>query len=411
MSGMMFLEYAIIGAWGVTLPTFLMAPPESGGWGLSATRIGLLYTTFAIGATVSPMIVGLMADRHFSTQRILAVLHLCGAGLLAAMAAWCEAFAVELPGLPPTEAAELARAAYWPLFALMLFNALCYQPTFALTNSISLRNLHDPDKHFGQVRAFGTVGYAVTLIGIGLTLDPVSVKPLTLGSLLSLMMSVYCLALPHTPPLGRSKSLADSLGLSALGMFRRPEFRAYVAAVVPTAALLSFYNAYTNRYMIELGVPAAAAFLTVSQATEVVALLSIPAVLRRLGVRGLFVIGFAAAALRFAAFWTGSAVLVVAVGLPLHGLGFAFAFIGATGFVDRLAPKELRSSVQGLLQLLTGGLSSLVGHLFAGWVIDRNTSGGVIDWPAVWSVPAVGVGAAAVAFALTFREPGAGESK
>ena len=90
LSLLMFLQYAILGLWAVTLPTFLKSPPNEGGLALPARDVGLLYGTLALGATVAPLFVGLLADRLFATQRVLAVLHSIGAILLIAAAHTCE---------------------------------------------------------------------------------------------------------------------------------------------------------------------------------------------------------------------------------------------------------------------------------------------------------------------------------
>lgn len=85
---MMFLQYAILGVWGVTLPTFLMAPPHEGGLSLSGQQVGLLFSTFAIAAILSPFVAGLLADRFFAGQRLFALLHILGTIVLFLF--WCE---------------------------------------------------------------------------------------------------------------------------------------------------------------------------------------------------------------------------------------------------------------------------------------------------------------------------------
>src|SRR5471032_597164 len=130
LSAMMFIQYFIYGSWLVTLGTFLGSAPLSA----SGKQIGLAYMMPAIAAIISPFIVGMVADRFFATERVLAVLHLVGAGLLyfATTQTTFEGFA-------------------W----IFLAYTLCYMPTLALTNSISFDNMKDPAREFPSIRVLG----------------------------------------------------------------------------------------------------------------------------------------------------------------------------------------------------------------------------------------------------------------
>jgi MFS family permease len=127
-------------------------------------------------------------------------------------------------------------------------------------------------------------------------------------------------------------------------------------------------------------------------------------VLARFGTKWMLTLGLLASAARFFMYATESVPGMIALGLPLHGVGFAFFYIAAALYVDREAPTDLRASAQGLVTLLTLGLGGIAGNWFAGRVVAFHTAGGVVDWRPVWLVPALGTLAAAVIFATLFRE-------
>jgi nucleoside transporter len=499
LSLLMFLQYAILGLWAVTLTTFLKSPPNDGGLALPARDVGLLYGTLSLGATIAPLFVGLLADRLFATQRVLAVLHLAGAFLLMAAAHICERHREEVgftfdklamakpegdkelwrllwerdsiehylanpagyrqppPPLPPPierafrllgisfrrparldypptwgspDAArqrlselnrlippvlgrlvqspalkDVARRAVPPLFAILLGYSCCYVATITLVNALTFRNLPDPAHQFGQVRALGTVGWIAAGIFVGLFLPAISSLGLVAAALASFGLGIFSLFLPHTPPAGKARTLGDALGLPALRMLADRSFLVFVLTALASSFLMAFHNVFTNLFLLDLGVPVAAAAQTLGQYTEVAGILLIPIVRGWIGTKRLLLVGLLASGARFVGYasqtWTG----VLAIGLPLHGVGFSFFYITAAIYIDQQAPQDLRASAQGLVTLLTVGAGALLGNWFSGRVVDWSTTGGTVDWARVWLVPAVGTFLAACTFALLFREP------
>src|SRR6516165_12383984 len=76
LSVMNFLQFAVWGAWYVVLGNYLNSI------GFSRKDIGRVYATIPLGAIISPMFVGAVADRFFASEQLMGVLHLAGAGLL-----------------------------------------------------------------------------------------------------------------------------------------------------------------------------------------------------------------------------------------------------------------------------------------------------------------------------------------
>jgi nucleoside transporter len=427
---MMFLQYFIWGAWGVVIFTFLLNSAPQGGLNFSGDLAGWIGATLPIGAMISPVFVGLFADRLFASEKVLAVLHLLGAALLG-WAAWtCDqhqpqikaAFdhAAAAQGLEPgssldKQAVEKINAtpevkaavsqAFWPLFGLLLAYGLCYMPTLTLTNSLSFRNLSDPDKYFGGIRVLGTIGWIVAGWVVGFGLKDISAQPLYLAAAASVGLGLFSFFLPHTPPSGGAKTLGDTLGLPALAMLKERSFVVFFICSFLITIVLAFYFLLGNPFLTALHAPYPVALQTVGQISEIFFMLLIPVGLARVGTKGMLVIGMLAWCLRYAIFAWQNMPAIIFIGLPLHGICYDFFFVVAYLYVDRRAPKNLRASAQGMIGFVLLGLGMFLGFRAGGAVQGMFTEGNTTHWTEVWLVPLAGAAVATLLFAVLFREP------
>jgi nucleoside transporter len=244
-------------------------------------------------------------------------------------------------------------------------------------------------------------GFAVEL-----GMRAVSPAPLWLAAAGSAVLGIYSLvALPHTPPSGRGRSLGDALGLPAFALFRDRSFAALIACGVALAVLQQFYNVFANPFLRDLEVPRPALVMTVAQVSEVLCMLSFPFAVARWGLRGMMLIGLVGWALRNGVFATGSVAAVVALGLPLHGVAYSYFFIVLALYVDRVAPPHLRASAQGMLTFLVVGIGSWAGNALSGAVVEAQRFGDAVTWGKVWLVPTVGSVVVTAAFLALVRPP------
>ncbi len=349
---MMFLQYFIWGAWYVT-----MGPYLGGKLNFSPEQIGYAYNCTALAAMISPFFVGMVADRFFATEKVLALLHIVG-GLLLFGLAQAKTF-----------------GAFYPL---LIGHTLAYMPTLALTNSISFQQMQDPGKEFPSIRVLGTIswivaGFTVGAFGLAAT---ATALPFQLGAGMSILMGLYCLTLPHTPPkpTGKPVGVRDILGLDALQLLKEGSFAIFVVSAFLICIPLTFYFSFTPSFLADMDVTNVPAKMTMGQMSEIFFLLVMPWFFARLGVKWMLIVGMLCWGLRYVVFLMGynSGLLwPLYLGVILHGVCYDFFFVTAYIYVDKKAPETIRAKAQGFIAFVTLGAGMFVGANLSGLVVQK----------------------------------------
>lgn len=384
LSLMMFLEYFIWGAWYVTMGTYM-------GEHLHATglEIGAAYGALAIATMISPFFVGLVADRFFSAQKIMGVLHLAGAVLL------LSATYVNQTG-----------TFYW----IILIYSLLYMPTIALSNSIAFSQMDDPGKQFPWIRVFGTLGW----IAAGLLISQLNIEKTSatfnMAALFSAALGLLSFVLPNTPPKGKS---SDALGSDAFVLFRNRSYLIFFIAAILVCIPLSFYYGFANKFLNEVNFSNAAGKMTLGQVSEAVFILAIPFLFNRIGVKNMLLLGMTAWILRYVCFAygdTGVNTWMLYAGIILHGICYDFFFVTGYMYTEKKAGEKIKNAAQGLFTFATYGVGMFIGTGFSGWIVDKYTAGEGHQWTNIWMVPAYIALGVLVYFILFFKETTTTES-
>ena len=386
---MMFLQYAIWGAWAPVLSSYLLND-----LGFSGSQVGWIYALLPLATIIAPIVGGQVADRYFALEKVIAFLQL-GGGLLLLLAARTTDFDT--------------------LAVVMLFYCLLYAPTLALTNSVAMINMEDSEKEFGAIRVWGTLGWIAA--GLMLTgwrwfgeadaLPAMQGDMLFLAGVLSIVMGLQAFLLPHTPP--QKEGVSPWAFLESFKMLKVKDFAVFVGITFVVATELEFYYILTAPFLESdvIGVSSRniPAVMTIAQFAEIfVMAFFLSWSLKRYGMRKTLAIGVIAWPIRYIIFAIGAPAWLVIASLALHGFCYVFFFVAAFIYVDKVAPPDIRASAQSLIAIIALGFGRFLGSLFAGWIRDVFTTDAGTNWTYVFLVPCALTIFCAVAFVLFFRE-------
>lgn len=357
LSIMMFLQFFVWGAWYVTAPNYLSTI------GFTPGDIGNTYSVGPIAGLLTPLLVGLIVDRFFSAQKVLAALHILGGVVL------FGAISV-MQGDSPSPG-----VLNWGFF---LGYMLSYYPTLALTNTIAMKAMTDPEKEFPGIRVFGTIGWIAA--GFALTfLDyEKNVGMFYTAAIGAVVLGVFSLTLPHTPPNKTEGpvSIAQLLGRDAFVLLKDRSYLTFLISSMLICIPLAFYYQIASR-VVEHGELPVGVTMSYGQMSEFFFMLVMPLFFKRLGVKWMLAIGMLAWVIRYALFAFGAPDEIrwmILVGVIVHGICYDFFFVTGQIYTDQKAPKEIQGQAQGLLVMLTLGLGMMIGAQVAGQIEGQHTT-------------------------------------
>ena len=265
-------------------------------------------------------------------------------------------------------------------------------------------------KSLFALRLLGWIAIGQTVGRMGIE---TSATPFLLACGASIVMALFCLTLPHTPPgaQGQPINVRNLLGFDALVMLKRPSYLVFVVASVLACIPLTFYFSFTNAYLNDVGVQNAAGKMTLGQVSEVGMMLLMPLIFKRVSVKGILALGLLAWSVRYGLLAYGNAgpgMWMFYIAILLHGICFDFFFMTGQLYTDQEAPANLRGTAQGLITFLTYGVGMFIGSVLSGTAVDffTHTSGGQVvrNWVGFWLTSALSALVILILVSLFFRD-------
>jgi nucleoside transporter len=365
----------------------------------SGLETASVFSTQSYGAIIAPFIVGMIADKYFNAEKILGILHLLGAALMFQM-----------------YRAESVSVFYPYVFAYMVL----YMPTLALVNSVSFRQMNNPEKEFSTIRVWGTIGWIIA----GLTISYVfhwdstagteagALKnTFAMGAAASLLLGLFSFTLPKTPPVKNKTekdSIAEILGLDAIKLLNNRNFLVFFISSILICIPLAFYYQNAHHFLEQTGLENPTGKMAIGQVSEALFILLIPVFFSRFGFKKTIMIGMIAWAVRYLLFAYGNAgplAFMLITGIALHGICYDFFFVSGQIYTDQQAGEKYKSAAQGLVTLATYGVGMLIGFWVAGIISDYYTTHATDNfWQKVWMIPSAIAAVVWLLFMATFRD-------
>lgn len=384
LSLMMGLQYMMFAVWWVPLAAYLTNLE------VSSVQKALILSSMAIGCMASPL-VGMLADRFFAAQKVLAGMNF----IHAVMLLW-------------------AAVTHNPdaLFICLLLAMLAYMPSWSLTSAIAMA--HIPSEDFPKVRVFGSIGWVASGIFSLIFIKLMNVNfdgthlPFYCGAGVSLLAAFLNLTLPNTPPLakGQKTTLIDAFGLGSVQLMRDRNFAMFIIFSFLSMIPFAMYYSYFSEFLLSINIQYISITINWGVLAEMGFLLLVPLAIKKFGLRKTMILGLAALTIRYLSFYAGGTISqpwMYYIGILIHGLIFGFFYVGGQIYIDKKAPDHLRSQGQGFIFLVTFGAGLLVGNFLCARLIHHYKTIAGYDWNAIWGITTLSSIILMIAFVLFFK--------
>lgn len=385
---MMFMQYFIFAVWWVPFAAYLEKSLK-----LDMSDVSLILCAMAIGSMASS-VIGVIADRRFASEKVLAVLN-----ILTALFLFIATLQTTLVGLMIT----------------VTLTMLCYMPTWSLTSSVAMT--HIPSEQFPRMRLIGSIGWfasgifsLVAVYVFHVDVFDGSVYPMYCGVGAGAVAAILNLTLPKTPPTGNKDSkfsLMDIFGLRTLSLLKSKNYNIFIFLTFLAIIPFNLYHVYGSTFFSDVNVQNITVTMNWGVVVEMIFLFVTTTILIKCGFKKTLLFGLIAMLLRYSSFYLGVEMgqpWLYSIGILTHGIIFGLFFVVGQVYTDKVAPAALRAQAQGFLSFLVWGVGYLIGTLFNGYLIGNYRVEGKADWSIVFGIATIFTLIILVLFTIFFKK-------
>jgi len=351
--------------------------------------VALIYASFSIAATITPIFLGLLADKVFAVEKLLSFLHFIGAILLFSLS---------------------FITSFYLFYGVMFLYVMCYVPTFSLSSSMCFHHIDNVKKDFPIVRVWGSLAWILASALVGFLSIEDQVTPFRIAAFTSFVLACYSLWLPHTPPqTTKTPNIWQSLKGKEVGeLIKNKALVVMIVCVGLISIPVSYYYSFVNPFLNEVGMQNAASKMALGQGVEILLMLLLPMFFRIMRFKTILFIGLFLWGARYGLFMIGytySIEWVLIIAILLHGFAYIFGLLSVQIYLDTKVPVSLRSTAQGFFTLLTMGVMAIIGAAIAGEFVQAYAfEDGTHDWNAIWAFPTIFGIVVAFIFYILFKD-------
>ncbi|NRA10662.1 MAG: MFS transporter, partial [Crocinitomicaceae bacterium] len=363
-------------------------------------QIAACYGTMGFASLFMPAIMGIIADKWVSAEKLLGISHLVLAGILVALANATD---------------------FSSFYALIFLVSMFYMPTIGLNRSISFATLENRDmdiiKVFPPIRVWGTVGFIFAAWSVDFLEFGITPNQFYISATASVILGIYSFTLPRvgTQKSIEKKTMIQSMGLDAFSLFKSRKIALFLIFSMLLGCVLQISNMWGDQFLQSFSTDYSGSFVTehsliflsFSMVSEALFILTIPFFLKKFGIKKVMLMSMVAWVLRFAFFGIGdpgTGFIFLSLSMIIYGMAFDFFNISGSMFMAKESTPSNRSSAQGLFMLMTNGIGAIIGAYGSGYIVDLYTgTDGMRDWTTIWYIFAIYALIVTVAFALIFK--------
>lgn len=340
LSGFYFVYFAFVGAFAPYWSLYLKSLE------FSAFQIGVLMSLLQVARSFAPNLWGWLADHTGRGVHIVQA----AAGL--SLLSYLGVFA--------------GQSFVW-MFVVMALMSIFWSASLPLVEAITLGHLGEGTSGYGRIRLWGSIGFMISVIGLGYVLDYLPIRAL-LWMVLGLKIGVLLFSrwIPEPHAVRHHSDVAP-----VWEIIKRPEIMAFLAATFLMAAAHGVYYTFYSIYLVDLGYSKGAVgwLWSVGVLCEVMVFLGMPKLVAAAGLRNILLVSFLLATLRFLLIGFGAQWLaVVVLAQFLHAASFGSYHAASVEVIHRFFRGRHNAKGQAIYTSVSFGLGGTIGGLWSGWL-------------------------------------------